>query len=146
MAKFVKKDVAAFDAAQKAQLTKVLAAISAEAGLKSQRAADARDAALIEEGRVLAANDTMRCTECHQFRKKDEDATAPDLTGYGSREWLTGILTDPRHERFYGKRNDRMPAFGTDAMLDVHAIALLVDWLRGEWYEPEKREKVAANP
>ena len=66
----------------------------------------------------------MRCTECHQFRKRDEDATAPDLTGYGSREWLTAFVGNPAHERFYGKRNDRMPAF-TRPILDDHSIGLV---------------------
>jgi len=41
------------------------------------------DAAVIEQGRALIQGDA-RCIDCHQFRKKDEDATAPDLTGYGS--------------------------------------------------------------
>jgi len=49
---------------------------------------------------------------CHQFRVKDEEATAPDLTGYASREWLVQFLTNPGHDRFYGSHNDRMPAFG----------------------------------
>ncbi|HXG49051.1 MAG TPA: cytochrome b N-terminal domain-containing protein, partial [Methylomirabilota bacterium] len=136
MARFVKRDVAGFDAEQKAQLHKVVLALSAEAGLKSQRAADARDAAAIAEGRELLRNDTMRCTECHQFHKPDEDATAPDLTGYGSREWLLGIVRNPTHERFYGRRNDRMPAFGTDGILDERSLELITDWLRGEWYVP----------
>jgi len=135
MAKFVKKDVAAFGPEQKQQLEKVLAAVSAEAQLRSQRAADSRDVALIEEGRKLFGTEAMRCSECHSFHKKDEDATGPELTGYGSREWLTGILTNPKHERYYGKRNDRMPAFGADGILDAQAVRLLVDWLRGEWYE-----------
>ena len=137
MARFLKKDVAAFTPAQKAQLTQVIVALSAEAGLKSQRADDQRDALIIEEGRKAAANDTMRCTECHQFRNKDADASAPDLTGYGSREWLIAIIANPAHGRFYGKRNDRMPAFGDDKILDAQAIGLLADWLREEWYEAE---------
>jgi hypothetical protein len=64
----------------------------------------------------------MRCTECHQFRKTDEDASAPDLTGYGSREWLIGIINDPTHDRFYGKRNDRMPGLceGADSRCSFH--------------------------
>jgi ubiquinol-cytochrome c reductase cytochrome b subunit len=78
----------------------------------------------------------MRCTECHQFRKTDEDASAPDLTGWGSREWIIGMITDPAHERFYGKRNDRMPAFGKKELLDSHAIGLLAEWLRSS--APEK--------
>jgi ubiquinol-cytochrome c reductase cytochrome b subunit len=139
MAKFVKKDIGSFTPDQQQQLGKVIVALSAEAQLKAQREADQREASIIAEGRTLLAGDTMRCTECHQFQKKDEDATAPDLTGYGSREWLLGIIADPKHERFYGKRNDRMPGFGADQILDAQAMGLIADWLRGEWYEaPEK--------
>ena len=144
MARFVKKDVAGFTPEEKEQLRKVIAAVSAEAALKSQRAIDQQDATAIAEGRTLIASETMRCTECHQVQKKDEDASAPDLTGYGSRDWLLGILADPRHERFYGKRNDRMPAFGTDKILDAQAMGLLADWLRGEWYEAPQHAKAAS--
>lgn len=135
MAKFVKKDVAAFLPAQKEDLKKVVAALSAEAVLPAQRKMDQRDATVIEEGKKLFASEAMRCAECHQFHKKDEDATGPDLTGYGSRAWLTEIIFNPAHEKFYGKRNDRMPAFGREKILDEHSIELLADWLRGEWYE-----------
>ena len=138
MVRFVKRDIAGFSPEENAQLQKVIAAVSAEAGLKGQRAMDQADAAIIAEGRTLAAGDTMRCTECHQFRKTDEDASAPDLTGYGSREWLIGIINDPTHDRFYSKRNDRMPGFAKEQILDVHSIQLIADWLRGEWYEAPK--------
>lgn len=146
MVKFVKKDIAGFSPVQKEQLTKVVAALSAEAQLKSQRADDQRDASLIAEGRTLLASEAMRCTECHRFQKDIEDPTGPDLTGYGSRDWLMGMVTNPKHERFYGKRNDRMYAFGADGILDVQAIGLIVDWLRGEWYEPGPRADVAVRP
>lgn len=138
MVKFVKKDVAGFSDEQKAQLQKVLTALSAEAGLKFQRGLDQRDAALIAEGKTLITTEGMRCTECHQFHKPDEDATAPDLTAFGSRDWLIAFVSNPAHARFYGKRNDRMPAFGSDKVLDGHAIELIADWLRGDWYEPGK--------
>lgn len=133
MVRFVKKDLVNLTPAEKEQLSKVIAAVSAEAGLKSQLEADAKDNGLIAEGRVLAAGDRMRCTECHQFRKPDEEATAPDLTGYGSREWLMAFIGNPAHARFYGRRNDRMPAFTVDQTLDAKAIGLLADWLRGDW-------------
>jgi ubiquinol-cytochrome c reductase cytochrome b subunit len=136
MAKFVKKDVAGYTAAQKEQLTKVIAAISAEAKLKAQVSADQRDAAMILEGRVLL-RDSMKCTDCHQFHAKDEEATAPDLTGYGSRDWLLKFIGNPAHPDFYGELNDRMPAFGEKRILSAEQIGLLVDWLRGEWYEPQ---------
>jgi len=146
MAKFVKKDIAGFSSEQKQQLKKVVLALSAEAQLKPQREIDQRDAATIEEGRKLMASDDMRCTECHQFRNKDEDASAPDLTGYGSREWLVGIITNPKHQRFYGRRNDRMPAFGDDKILDAKAIGLIADWLRGDWYEPAENQHEGPPP
>jgi len=137
MAKFVKKDVAGFSAEQKTQLQKIIVALSAEAALKSQQDADRRDTADIAEGKTLITSEAMRCTECHQFNKPDEDATAPDLTGYGSGEWLRPFVSNPAHLRFFGKRNDRMPAFAEDKILDVNAISLLADWLRGDWYEPD---------
>lgn len=137
MARFVKRDVAGFNAEQRERLAKVIAALSAEAELIAQRDDDLRDAAIIAEGRKLIASEEMRCTECHKFREHDDDPTAPDLTGYGTREWLIDFISNPEHERFYGKRNDRMPAFGEDRVLDDHAIHLLADWLRGDWYVPQ---------
>lgn len=132
MVKFVKKDVAGFDPAEKEQFQKVIKAISAEAKLPEQAGEEKKEAAVIEEGRQLVRSEAMRCTECHQFQKKDEDATAPDLTGWGSAEWMTAIIKNPNHERLYGKRNDRMPAFGEERILDDRQIAMLVEWLRGE--------------
>jgi ubiquinol-cytochrome c reductase cytochrome b subunit len=130
MARFVKRTVAAFTPEQQAQLRKVVAAVSAEARLPAQAVQEKLEATMIEEGRELARSDDMRCIECHQFRAPDEDATAPDLTGYGSAEWMTAFIKDPTHERFYGRRNDRMPSFGTDAKLDDPSITLIVEWLR----------------
>ena len=138
MSKFVKKDVAGFSPEQKMQLQKVITALSAEAALNSQPDAGQRDLAVIAEGNTLITSEAMRCTECHQFHKPDEDATAPDLTGFGSREWLLAFISNPGHTRFFGKRNDRMPAFAQDKILDLHAISLLADWLRGDWYEADR--------
>ena len=138
MAKFVKKDVAQFTAEEKEQLKKAIIALSAEAELKAQRDADKRDEAIILEGRKLLAGSSMHCADCHQFHKVDEDANAPDLTGYGSHQWLTEIIANPAHAKFYGKKNDRMPAFGENKIMDPHSIDLLTKWLRGDWYVPEK--------
>jgi ubiquinol-cytochrome c reductase cytochrome b subunit len=133
MVKYVRSSVAAFTPEKKAQLRQIVAALSAEAQLNSQRDPDTRDAALIEEGRQMLADGMLRCTECHQFHKPDDHALAPDLTGYGSREWMTSFIANPEHRRFYGKRNDRMPKFGEDNLLAAPAITLIVDWLRGDW-------------
>jgi len=138
MVKFVKEDIAEFDAAQKAQLQKLIIGLSAEAGLKAQSAADTRDAVVIAEGRKLVSSTAMNCTDCHKFHAEGtDDPSAPDLTGYGSREWLLAFISDPSHARFYGERNDRMPAYGPDKILTAAEIGLVTDWLRGEWYEPK---------
>ena len=76
--------------------------------------------------------------EGHKFHEDGEN-TAPDLTGYGSKDWLVAFIGNPGHERFYGSRNDRMPAFGEEKQLTPQEISLVADWLRGEWYEAAKR-------
>ncbi len=136
MVKFVKGDVAEFSAPLKADLEKVVIALSAEAGLKSQQALDQRDAAIIAEGKKLLAGSTMSCTDCHKFHEADGDGTGPDLTGFGSREWLVAFISDPAQERFFGPRNDRMPAFGAAKMRTALEIELVADWIRGDWYQP----------
>jgi ubiquinol-cytochrome c reductase cytochrome b subunit len=82
--------------------------------------------------------------DCHQFHFQDEDATGPDLTGYGSREWLVAFLSDPGHARFYGERNDRMPAFGKEGALTTQEMRVVADWLRGDWYRPGSTEEADA--
>lgn len=135
MVKWVKKN--ADEPAEQEQLKKVIAALSAEAQLKSQRDADARDIAIIKQGVELARGD-VACTDCHAFGKPDPDAIAHTLTGYGSRAWLVRFIGNPEHADFYGKRNDRMPLFGEKQILDAKTIGILADWLRGEWYEAPK--------
>ena len=92
------------------------------------------------QGRELIA-DAMRCTDCHVFHKPNEDASGPDLTNYGSRNWLIKFINNPAHPDLYGKRNDRMPAFGADQILNEQSIGLIADWLRGSWYEPVEAAK-----
>jgi ubiquinol-cytochrome c reductase cytochrome b subunit len=143
MVGFVNKKVAKYSPEQKENLKKVIIALSSEARLRSQLDADARDATVINEGRALLRDD-IACTDCHQFHVSDEDATAPDLTGYGSRQWLVGIISDPAHEKYYGKRNDRMPRFGEEQIMSFQAIGLLADWLRQDWYELTNRQTLPA--
>jgi ubiquinol-cytochrome c reductase cytochrome b subunit len=135
MVDFVQKDVKAFSPDKMAQLQKVIDAVSAEAGLPAQKAADQRDDAIIAEGRQLIQKE-ISCTDCHQFQQPNPASSAPDLTGYGSHDWLVAFLDNPAHPRFYGPDNDRMPAFGQEGRLNLHDRGLLADWLRGDWYEP----------
>src|SRR5947207_6260128 len=126
MVKFVKKEVPKMMSEQPDRLRMIIAALSAEAQLKGQRLGDQKDLQLINKGRELLKKGSP-CVDCHQFQNKDEDATGPDLTGYGSREWLIGLITNPGHIRYYGKRNDRMPAFGDEKILDAQSVGLLAD-------------------
>jgi ubiquinol-cytochrome c reductase cytochrome b subunit len=141
MARFVKREVAGFDEEERAMLDGVILALSAEAALPSQREVDARDELLIAEGRVFLANEQMRCIDCHSFHQHDEEGMGPDLTGYGSRQWLIEMISNPAHERFYGKRNDRMPAFGEEQILAREEIELLADWIREDWYRPKMQAR-----
>ena len=123
---------------KKGELDSVVDALSAEAKLQAQQPADKADQATIKTGQTLI-KDTDRCAQCHRFQGTAVPlGMAPDLTGYGSREWLTAFLGNPAHERFYGKDNDRMPAFAADAQhpeknrLTAEEIGYLVSWLRGD--------------
>ena len=111
------------------ELAQAAAAVSAEAQLKSQREQDARDAAMIAAGRAIVG---QMCTDCHRFDKA-KGAGAPDLTGYGSRAWTRAIICNPADKRFYGEKNDRMPAY--DEILTPQELDQIADWLRGEWFE-----------
>ena len=137
MVSFVQNDLADAATWKPDDIEAVIAAMTAEAGL----APAATAAALLEKGRELVA-DGDRCGSCHTFRDNGVAAgSAPDITGWGSREWLIGIIADPTHERFYGDSNDRMPSFGkaeegAAPMLTRRQIELIADWLRGDWYRP----------
>lgn len=133
MVKYVQKRIGGLKPESLPDLAKVVAALSAEAQLPRQRAADAAEAGIIEAGRSLIRGKEFNCVECHAFRQPDDSATAPELTGYGSRAWLTAFIADPAHGSFYGRRNDRMPRFGAEGVLTPTEIGLLVDWLRGDW-------------
>ena len=55
----------------------------------------------------------------------------PDLTGWASREWTIEFIKNPAHQRFYGRRNDRMPAYGERQELTDRQIEMITDLLRG---------------
>ena len=75
--------------------------------------------------------DDLACVDCHDINSEGE-GSAPDLTGYGSRKWMVEFIVNPEHERFYGKKNDRMPAFGRDEKLSLEEIEIVVDWIRSK--------------
>ncbi len=132
----------------KAQMVKLVAALSAEAKLPAQADLDqqAADAGTLDEGRTfmsepLDASDEAEgysCTDCHKFGDEGDLGSAPDLTGYGSEEWLIAIISNPEHERFYESTNDRMPAFHSiegespSNRLSSKEVRLIARWLRGD--------------
>lgn len=122
----------------KQELATLAAGLSAEAELKSQHELDAKSAALIGEGKRLIAE--LGCIDCHTFHGQGTK-NGPDLTGYGSREWTIAIISNAAAGRFYGKDNDRMPAYAefphdpAKNALSARDIGLLADWLRGEWFQ-----------
>ena len=127
-------------------LDAIVAALSAQSRLRTQQAADAKDAGLIAKGVVLIEQNCAK--GCHKFGDKGELGLAPDLTGYGSYEWMMGMVSDPTHRRFYRQENDRMPSFAADLSkpashaVSIREISLIVDWLRGEYYLPEDEHPV----
>jgi ubiquinol-cytochrome c reductase cytochrome b subunit len=84
------------------------------------------------------------CVDCHsdfepwsEFKPhSDDDATGyPDLTGYGSQAWLRDFIGDPGKGQHYGAKN-QMPTFKTQ--LREQQMNLLVRWMTGDYYKPEK--------
>jgi ubiquinol-cytochrome c reductase cytochrome b subunit len=137
MVAYVNDNLTELDEQKRTQLNEAIAALSAEAALPSQKEADAQAEAdgVLERGRT-ALVETFACTDCHTFRENDAGGGYPVLTGYGSLEWLKGMIADPTHVNFYGESNDRMPRFAGDpnrsGLLSVEEIELVAKWLRGE--------------
>jgi ubiquinol-cytochrome c reductase cytochrome b subunit len=133
-------------AAFRRKLEDVTFAVSAESGLASD--GNPQRDERIAVGREVIVSE-LACIDCHKFRENGELGLAPDLTGYASREWLVAFISNPAHERFYRDLNDRMPAFATSTenpalnRLSADELALLVSWLRGEWYEPTSEAQSA---
>ena len=157
MVEFVHDNLADLNAEKKKNLKKVAAALSAEAGLIRKARQEAEDRNMIAAGRKLFSSEEMGCSDCHKFGVAEEMGPAPDLTGYGSKEWLRGMIKNPSHERFYGYEegaNDRMPAFSTPQaqLLSDHDIEMLVRWLRQDdrdlkaKLQQSQRAKAATSP
>jgi len=145
MVRYVEDDFSKFEKDEQAA---IIAALSAEARLPAQAAQDAADREQIERGRRLIVE--KRCTRCHRFHDEGPAGFAPDLTGYGSWEWLVGVVIDPTHPWFYGERNDRMPSYlefpddPANNRMTARDVGLVADWLRGEWYEPSGSDEAGA--
>lgn len=126
-------------------------ALSAEGGLPYQAGLEADAADQIAAGAELIR--TKGCTDCHQYQDAGDVGSAPTLTGYGSLDWIRGMIANPSHESYYRDTNDRMPAFAPDAenpqtnQLSALQLDLLANWLRHDWYESDgAAAEVAAAP
>ena len=123
-------------------LHNVVLALSAEAELLSQKELDKKDAEQITLGKENMV-EIFNCKECHRVEEKQKLARAVDLVGYGSREWTIDFIADASHKRFYGKKNDRMPAYAAESeenpKLTKKEITLITDWLRGEWSKEKSK-------
>ena len=118
------------------KLDDIAAALSAQAELPYQREADAQAA---RDGRIARGLEILKTTcanGCHRVGDAGQLGLAPDLTGYGSWQWMMGIVSDPAHRRFYGRENDRMPSFGQQQIPSDHEVSMIVDWLRKDYVDP----------
>ena len=128
---------------EETELQAIVVALSAQAKLRSQADADLKDEKLIKQGVKLVQ---QYCTnECHRFGDHGQLGLAPDLTNYGSYEWMLGFVADPTHERFY-QQNDRMPSFAKNLdnpqknSVSIRELSLIVAWLRGDYYKTEEAQ------
>ncbi len=144
MVTFVQEELTDLSDPQQTLVDDIVAALSAEAKLKGQQQADqvAQQDGTIQRGIAALgeAVDSQSCLDCHCFHN-DEGGMAPDLSNYGSLEWLTSFIADPEQERFYGydsEMNDRMPSFARHPhdhklnLLTRREIDLIARWLRGD--------------
>jgi mono/diheme cytochrome c family protein len=76
-----------------------------------------------------------RCSSCHSY-EGDGSKQAPDLTGYGSPEWISLMIVAPGHKLRHGDAN-AMPAFRSLDSPGAEAMQrLLVDAGAGEKFSP----------
>ncbi|MBM4072590.1 MAG: cytochrome B6 [Planctomycetes bacterium] len=93
-------------AEQDADLDKVARFIAEQAKPKEKR-----DKTVLSEGvkSFSARKIHLRCQSCHTIGD-DGGSQGPDLTDYGSQEWIRLMIMSPGHAKRYGDKNT-MPAF-----------------------------------
>lgn len=136
MAKYVKKDLSQLNEEDTLKLQEVVHALSNQAQLPYQDLSSNENQEKVENG-VLHIEETFGCIDCHMFEIPDDEATAVDLTGYGSRDWIIRFISNPAHPSLYGDKNDRMPAFLDENILSMHEIELVTDWIRHDWIQAQ---------
>jgi len=84
------------------------------------------------KGRDLFAE---TCATCHTF-KGEGGKNAPDLTDYGSQQWIRGMIINPSDPSRYGKKNE---------MTSFHGEGLGSDLLIGEFLDLQENKEAKAN-
>jgi ubiquinol-cytochrome c reductase cytochrome b subunit len=148
MVEFVRDTLVDLDEDQQQALEALVVALSHEAALPYQQETDQAASAngTLEQGREALVSE-FSCVDCHKFRDDGDLGTAPDLTGYGSKEWIKLMIADPEHERMYEAGNDRMPAFAANPdspLLSDQQIEMLAEWLRSEGGSAQPADSAAA--
>lgn len=113
---------------------KVAQALATEAGFADENDED------VKLGRTLIGN-ANGCAQCHEFRDPNTGGSAPRLTGWGSAEWLKGMISDPGGDGFYSHLDaemQRMPKFedltkNLTPQQRAQVLDYVVSWLRREW-------------
>jgi ubiquinol-cytochrome c reductase cytochrome b subunit len=99
------------------------------------------DTALAERGKQVF-KDT--CMDCHLYEGDGANLfEGPDMTGYGSRAWISRQIKDAGAETQYGELN-KMPKFSDD--LDDHDIRMVTAFLRQQRFEHPDFKPEPAKP
>jgi quinol-cytochrome oxidoreductase complex cytochrome b subunit/cytochrome c2 len=96
--------------------------VIAEFVAEQSKPREKRNVEIVDKGHEAFENPSNKCADCHTIEKREKvgdkgfkwasqgGETAPDLSNYGSAEWLRGMIMRPGHDTRYGKKN-QMPAF-----------------------------------
>jgi len=97
------------------------------------------DKALADKGKAIFLD---KCLDCHVYEGQGANVLdGPDMTGYGSRAWLSRQIADGSVH--YGDLN-KMPKFSDD--LDEHDISMLSSFLRQQRFKRIDFKVEAAKP
>ncbi len=99
---------------------------------------------IFKGGTLKAGSLSSACADCHAMEVAGEAESLgegagpgyPKLTGYAGHVWLKAFLRNPGHADFYGDKNTMM-VFDEKRMSEKE-MDLLVNWMVGEYYWPEK--------
>ena len=99
--------------------------------------------AQLEQGEQLVA---QRCTSCHLFRglTDDEEGDAPELSGWGSEDYIRAQILNPMSGTTYRRRprqKGQMPGYA--GLLSAEEIDLLIALIRNQIGANEAQERSA---